>query len=284
MKKLILIFAILFTLLCTIAMKGQDQSMLYKISGNGLEQDSYLFGTIHLQCTSDFEIKDKVMSAIDSTTKIYFEVDLDDPELQEKLMADMLNGKKLSEELTKEELTKLDVVTQDRLGMTVEMLDNYNLGIVAGLLSFSEIKCEEKSAYESELMKIALEKGMEVKGIETVEYQLETLKEGWDKESALDHIHNQNYYDLVQIMLEAYLDEDLGKLCDAVMNEEFMNEKEILWGLEKRNSNWVELMPDIMKNQSTFFVFGAGHLGADIGVIQLLKNQGYTVTPIFDKI
>jgi uncharacterized protein YbaP (TraB family) len=249
---------------------------------NGLTKTSYVFGTIHLQCTNDFIIKEKVKTALNNTKEIYFEVDLDDPDMTKKMMADIANGKKLSDDLNEDELKKLDAVLQERLGMTVKMLDSYSLGLVAGLLSFSEIKCEEKSAYEAELMKLAKEKGMEVQGIETIEFQLETLKNGWTKESALNHIYNPKYYNLVQVMLDAYVNEDLQKLTDAVQNFEFMNEQEIKHGIEIRNSNWAKLMPKIMQKQNTFFAYGAGHLGSKIGVLNLLKEQGFTVTPIFD--
>ena len=33
--------------------------------------------------------------------------------------------------------------------------------------------------------------------------------------------------------------------------------------------------------QPTFFGVGAGHLAGEFGLIQLLKNKGYTVTPVF---
>jgi len=281
MRSLKLVFGLVVTLLFTVVTLAQDKSMLYAISGNGLTETSYVFGTIHLQCTSDFEIKEKVKTALNSTKEIYFEVDLDDPDLTKKMMDDIANGKKLSDDLNEEELEKLDAVLQEKLGMNAKTLDSYSLGVVAGLLAFSEIKCEEKSAYEGELMKLALEKNMEVKGIETIEFQLETLKNGWTKESALDHIYNPNYYSLVQVMLDAYVEEDLQKLTDAVQNPKFMNEQEIKHGIETRNSNWVKLMPEIMKKQSTFFAYGAGHLGSKIGVLNLLKEQGFTVTPIF---
>jgi len=283
MKKLKLVLGIMLVTLSVTNSIAQEKSMLYAISGNGLTDTSYVFGTIHLQCTEDFVIKDKVTSALEKAKEIYFEVDLDDPKITEKVMADFATAEKLTEELTQDELEKLDVVLQKRLGMTIKMVESYSLGIVAGLLSFSEITCEEKSAMETELMNLALAQEKEVKGIETIEFQLKTLKDGWDTKSALEHIHNPNYYNLVQVMLDAYVDEDLQKLTDAVQSPEFMNAQEIKHGIEIRNSNWVNLIPEIMKKQSTFFAFGAGHLGSDIGVINLLKKQGYTVTPIFDK-
>ena len=37
---------------------------------------------------------------------------------------------------------------------------------------------------------------------------------------------------------------------------------------------------ELATGKSTFFGVGAGHLGGDIGVVNLLKEAGYTITPI----
>lgn len=50
--------------------------------------------------------------------------------------------------------------------------------------------------------------------------------------------------------------------------------------LNNRNKDWVEKMPAIMKEKSTLFAVGAGHLGGDQGVITLLKKAGYTVEEV----
>ena len=39
----------------------------------------------------------------------------------------------------------------------------------------------------------------------------------------------------------------------------------------------VEKMPAIMTEAPTLFVVGAGHLPGDNGVLNLLKQQGYTI-------
>ena len=44
-----------------------------------------------------------------------------------------------------------------------------------------------------------------------------------------------------------------------------------------RNANWIKAMPGIMADKSTLFVVGAGHLPGDRGVLQLLRNAGYSV-------
>jgi uncharacterized protein YbaP (TraB family) len=59
------------------AQKGNDNTLLWKISGNGLEKPTYLFGTIHMLCAEDAVLSDNMKKAISACDEVYFEVDLD---------------------------------------------------------------------------------------------------------------------------------------------------------------------------------------------------------------
>jgi uncharacterized protein YbaP (TraB family) len=49
-----------------------------------------------------------------------------------------------------------------------------------------------------------------------------------------------------------------------------------------RNENWVKQIPQVSKEKKVFYAVGAGHLGGEKGVIQLLKLAGFKVTPVLD--
>jgi uncharacterized protein YbaP (TraB family) len=51
--------------------------------------------------------------------------------------------------------------------------------------------------------------------------------------------------------------------------------------LSDRNHNWIPVIGEEAKKRPTFFAFGAGHLGGENGVINLLRKAGFTVKPIF---
>jgi uncharacterized protein YbaP (TraB family) len=50
--------------------------------------------------------------------------------------------------------------------------------------------------------------------------------------------------------------------------------------LDKRNAAWIPVIEKAAREKATFFAFGAGHLGGDKGVINLLRRSGYTVRPL----
>jgi uncharacterized protein YbaP (TraB family) len=50
-----------------------NNTLLWKISGNGLSKPSYLFGTIHMLCADDALLSDHMKSIIRKTDEVYFE-------------------------------------------------------------------------------------------------------------------------------------------------------------------------------------------------------------------
>ena len=93
--------------------------------------------------------------------------------------------------------------------------------------------------------------------------------------------HIEQGIDQTLRMTSAYMKQDLDGLLSII--EEKMNnscdntpeeQEALIYG---RNANWARQLPDIMKQSSTLFVVGAGHLPGPKGLLKLLQNQGYRV-------
>jgi uncharacterized protein len=81
-------------------------------------------------------------------------------------------------------------------------------------------------------------------------------------------------------MAEAYKKRDLEILLKSIDAEKGMMadfENEMLY---KRNLAWIPEIKKLITEKSTFIAVGAGHLGGENGVLQLLKNEGYTINVI----
>ena len=82
-------------------------------------------------------------------------------------------------------------------------------------------------------------------------------------------------------MLACYAKEDLDALIELFKSSETQFyaqfEEELL---NKRNRNWQSRLPKIMAEKPTFIGVGAAHLPGKDGVLQLLKDLGYTVEPV----
>ena len=50
--------------------------------------------------------------------------------------------------------------------------------------------------------------------------------------------------------------------------------------LHNRNKNWLPKIIKLIHEQSTFVAVGAAHLGGEKGLLNLLKEEGYTLKPV----
>ena len=84
-------------------------------------------------------------------------------------------------------------------------------------------------------------------------------------------------------MLTSYKNQQLKEIENSLNNTEFDMEENQDLLLNNRNKNWVQQLKDIMEKESAFIAVGAGHLVGKQGLIELLKKEGYIVTPLKNK-
>jgi uncharacterized protein YbaP (TraB family) len=60
-----------------LAQGNKENTLLWKISGNGIEKPSYLFRTNHMLCADDAVLSSNMQKAIRDCDEVYFEVDMD---------------------------------------------------------------------------------------------------------------------------------------------------------------------------------------------------------------
>lgn len=287
MKKLVY----LLCLLLVVNLYAQDQklenTLLWKISGNGLEQPSYLYGTVHITCNA--ELSSKIKTALDETSQLYLELDMDDPSLQANMMQGMMmkDGVTIKSLLSEEEYNLVNSFIVDEIGMSLEMLNNMKPFLVGSMFYMKMLDCPIQS-FEDELMKVSKAQQEEIYGLETVEEQLAVFDaipyEDQVKDlvrSAKDKLaYDKEYFNK---LLDVYAKEDLNALMEMMNDDAFETmanfEDELV---NKRNKNWIPKIEAIAKEEPTFFGVGAGHLGGKEGVIMLLRKQGYTISPVMN--
>jgi len=264
-----------------------EKSTLWKIEGNGIEKPSYLFGTIHITCDATLEAD--VTKALDVTSQIVLEMDMDDPSLQAKIMKDMYlnNGKTIKDFVSEEEYVAIDSLFQNTMGMPLKMLENVRPFFLSSMFYPKMIDCPMQS-FELELIKVAKVQNEEILGLETIEDQMKVFEDIplEDQYADLIRMAEDNLeYDKNSFakLLEVYESEDITALLD-MMNDEnnktVSEHQDVL--LENRNKNWISKIEAFVKEQPTFFGVGAGHLAGENGVIQLLRKVGYSVTAVIE--
>jgi uncharacterized protein YbaP (TraB family) len=264
-----------------------DNTLLWKISGNGLTRSCYLFGTMHVLCAEDATLSDSLKLAIKYCDEIYFELDMDN--LGEMLGAmkylRMNDGKKLSELLSKEEYARVeDYFKSHSVPLPLTMMNRFKPYFISSLIGEQMMSCEQKNGMEELIMRESKQYRKEIKGLETTEFQASIFdsipyeKQAKDLVNYIDSI--DSYKQVTLEMIEVYREQNLERM-DSLMHksdpgmDEYMDI--LLYG---RNRHWVEQMPSIMKGHCILFAVGAGHLPGEQGVINLLRKKGFKVTPM----
>ncbi len=278
-----------------IDLKPTDDSntLLWKISGNGLGQPSYLFGTIHMLCEEDAVLSTNLKKVIQHSDEVYFEVDLDNMLEMLMVMTKMqMNGDTtLQDLLSPEDYVKVEsYFSRNTKGLSIpfSMLDKMKPFFAASTLQQGHLPCEGMAVMEQVIMSEAKQYKKSIKGLETMSYQagiLDSIPYKLQAEQLVKYIDeeekdNNNAAAETLEMLKAYNDQDLKKL-EAMINKSdigISSFTELL--LYKRNRNWIKKLKDILPSKSLLIAVGAGHLPGQEGVIELLRKEGYTVEPV----
>ena len=268
-----------------------ENSLLWEISGNGLAQSSFLYGTIHLIDKEDYFLPQGTLSAMDQSEEIYFEIDMSEMSDVSKLMP-LLQKAYMDDDLTLKDLlddNEYEIV-QDHfkeLGLPLFFMERikpmFLTVFASGDMNPGDIQSGKVKSYEMEFNKIAEESNKPVGGLETIEYQISIFDSIPYKDQADMLIETikagDTGDDQFAELVELYKNQDVAGLYNVMKTDESIDEFEDVL-LVQRNKNWIPVMSDKMTTKRTFFAVGAGHLGGSFGVINLLREAGYTVTAV----
>ena len=258
-----------------------NKSLLWKVSGNGLEEPSYLFGTLHIICPDDYVWTPVMREALDACDKVAFEMDMDDPSLQGKMAASMAlnDGKTLKDFYTEADYKKLTEIAQKN-NIPIQMMQGFKPFALVSFLYLKAVSCSIPDSYEGTITKLAQTEGKEIIGLETVEEQMKVV-ESLNSDSVAKSVLTiagdlDSFKAIFNQMLAVYKKQDLPALYQLIIESpDYKDDLNTL--LFDRNQKWVPLIAAIARKQPTFIAVGAGHLWGEKGVIELLKQQGYKV-------
>ena len=296
MRSLFLLTLLTFFYGCTaqqthapLAINKNDNSLLWQISGNGLRQASYLFGTFHLMCKDDIHLSEPLKMAISNADKLYLEIDMDDPAtlLAGMLLINMKDGKTLEQLYTAPEYKKVNSYFSDSLHMPLEFIKNMKPFFLEALLYPKMMPCKNVSGVEEELMKVAKQDKKEIKGLETMAFQagiFDSIPYQEQAEALLKSIDSieVNKKDF-NTMLKVYKSQRINEIEALFSKSESGMEAHQDLLLNDRNKHWVSQLKEIMPSTKVFVAVGAGHLVGKLGLISLLRKEGYTLKPLLNQ-
>lgn len=292
MKSILTFFAAFIVIACQaqtaqpLERIDSNNTLLWEISGNGVQKPSYLFGTFHLLCPEDIHLSDQLKSALRSSDTVYMEMKMDDPAilLSGMMYMTMGGGKTLKDFYTADEYQRLEQYFKDSLKTAIAMFQSMKPYFLISFFYPKMMDCQAPSGVEMELMKLTKEYGKYIKGLETIQFQasvFDSIPYEWQAEELIKNIDSMDMMKAeFRKMVALYNSQNLDSLNKMLAESDFSDEKYGDHLLGNRNRNWAKQLDEIMKSQSVFVAVGAGHLPGDEGVIQLLRRMGYMVNPL----
>jgi uncharacterized protein YbaP (TraB family) len=171
------------------------------------------------------------------------------------------------------------------------MLETFKPILAASTLEEGSMPCENTAMMEQVIMEEAKQHDKKIKGLETMAYQaglLDSIPYKLQAQQLVSYIDSAGKNDeedkQMKVMFDAYKKQDLKKLEDLMVETDagMAGFTDVL--LYHRNQNWVKKLKSLMPDRSLMIAVGAGHLPGEKGVINLLRKEGYTVTPVENKL
>lgn len=317
------IFFILYFLLSlsscsqTSEKKTNKQGLLWKISGNGLQQSSYLFGTHHYTSGKYLCKIQGFIEAFDSVQQIIVEIDslnlIESQNIRNYYKTEKFlpTNVKYSTLLNERDYSVLDSITvkhwnihADKVPLKPNALyeeldkevrkDNqlenlfkkhipdsllmYTIGIKAGLDS-------NNWPMDFYISKKAKNTGYKIIGLESIEYSTRlALSPSIDikneaKSTVYRLINQDKISEAIALAYSAYLQQNLElwqKKTELIAKLSFSDGID-LYDVKERNQNWIPIIKSAIAQEASMIAVGVGHLSGKYGLIELLRQEGYTV-------
>jgi uncharacterized protein YbaP (TraB family) len=255
----------------------------------GISNDVYLLGSIHLLREQDHPLPTVIDAAYEDAEVLIMELDMDDIDsvATQQLFnqSGVLRDGTTLRDLMGEELYRRAEVAAKASDIPIEMLassEPWLAAITVEMMSLYRIGFNPTLGVEMTMLSRAVRDGKRIDGLEAVEEQLafldglsltaqrdmllQTLEDSVGMRESIDEmIHAWRYGDIAFLesgLLESYEGHD--ELIDALLTQ--------------RNRRWVTQIGELLDDRDDYLVIvGALHLVGEIGVPRLLAEKGVQI-------
>ncbi len=275
------------------------EAVLWKVEKPGVPV-SYLFGTMHLSDPRVATLSPAVKDAIAHSKSVALEV----ANLSDKAVAAAMsktaalivytNGESLKTALSAEEYKDVQQ-TVAKAGMPGELAASMKPWLVSMLLATSECERKQVAAGRTVLdLQVAAEAqkhGIAIKGLETIEDQLSALAAvPDDQQIAMLKVglkFKDRADDMTETLVQMYVKRHLGAAMpfQLALAAETGTSPSVFDGFKKmllidRNAKMRNAALSLLEAGNAFIAVGALHLPGPAGLVALLRQSGYAVTPV----
>ncbi|CAM3834173.1 TraB/GumN family protein [Alkalicoccus chagannorensis] len=272
------------TMLPEVNPNGASNGLLYEISSEA--NTVYLYGSVHVGEPDMYPLRDEVMEAYERSDEAAFEVNINDPQVQqdmnEELMSAMAGGgRELADEMHEDAYETL-VDELETFGIQEPMMaqaEPWALSLFTGDIALMRSSFEAAYGIDPYFLDLAEEDGLPVRSLENLEDQLEAMQNTSyeeqvaaleDEIASLDRADEQMRA-LVGIWREG--DQELFSFLRSV------DTAHDTLGLDQRDEQMSEQLASFLEEEegTLFAVVGALHTAGEGSIPQLMEEAGYDV-------
>lgn len=306
-KKLMFYLFIVFFIHSSFVTIDDENGLLWRITGNGLEKPSFLFGTIHLPVKPAFlDSVKNIKECFNSSECILMEVDSIDisalrkrAEKVKRILPDTISYADL---LNDADLHFLDSVLQKDLNIRNLNTRLHPYFLHRRIIQVSLEKQDSVAKNDSSIMdfhgstllmdfymrKTAKERRKKTMGLDDMEKEFSIKVSTPLPKAARQMVNTLKYENELLMKLDTlvnyYISQDLICVSEYMTNSfyhaENLEYEDMPDDTKRRNIAWMDKILPAINNYSCFIAVGAGHLLYEYGLINLLRKRGYTVKPV----
>lgn len=278
------LFCLLILSFTTSALASVGNGLLWRIH-KPQQPPSFLFGTIHIDDKRVKNLSNEVTRRFNESKTLCLEI-LPDRENQVGVgRAMLLNNGQTLDEIVGEPLFNRLSLRLNKLGITP--LESIHLKPWAAMVVLSRPKSHGGYALDEQLYQWGIHQYKKLCALETLKEQLAVfdslsmedqiilLKDSLDFLPVVQELNES----LVQAYIKGDLDGIYRRSMELQANDNPLNQRLMEALIDKRNIRMIERMLPKLAHGRVFIAVGALHLPGKNGLINLLRKQGYAVTP-----
>jgi uncharacterized protein len=275
----------------------------WKIEKSGIAKPSWLLGTMHVTDKRVIDSAEKIRDELATSDILLVELsEIADKRALATKFASLTDKLQMPEGRSLWDLVPDPDEPAIRYHPSVAMMPDVYLSRLQPwvvLQSISVPICEMmrqtvKVTLDEAVAKIAIENNVELRGLETVEEQINVLSSQSLEDQAKGLIAHSKVKisseDIFATMIDLYLQKNITALMPMMMRAPGVKEqmeqetaKKLMFDLiDKRNRIMFDRSLEHVQKGGAFIAVGALHLPGETGLVQLLLDAGYTVTPADD--
>lgn len=289
-KRISILSLVVFSLVSEIAISQDDgNTVLWEVSGNGLEKSSYVYGIINFLPKEDFFIPKEVKNSLKNCEVFATKMMVNNSTKSKFNKAVRIpNDGWINDYLTDDELNKLRLLLLLDFEVKEHTYHDFysRLQPIILVTATTALYLEDDIIYmEAELSKMAKKNRMRFDELGTIQEEIDAFGKFpiADQVNALKYTinnfyeHIEDYNQLVKYYVE---DQDMKKVKNETLKatNESQNFRKIYY--DERLIHWLPGVKKMITNRSTFIAIGAPYLAGEQNLIKMLRNEGYDVKAI----